>query len=407
MAGHSGKLKTSNGPFSAVLGAELDRLAGESLLRRLRPLAGPQAAWVSLASRPDYPLKNFSSNDYLGLAGHPLLKEAARAAIDTEGTGSGASRLVCGSLPAHAALEESLAEFKRVPAALAFSSGYAAATGTLPALAGRGDTILLDKLCHACLVDAAKLSGATLRVFPHNNMDVLAKKLSSVRAAGGGRVVIVAESVYSMDGDMAPLRELVELKERHGAWLFLDEAHGVGVLGDRGRGLADATGLSDRVEIQMGTLGKALGSSGAYVCGCTEFRDLLVNRARSFVFSTAPAPSTAAAATAAIHLLSRTPEGPRLINRLHENIAAFCAAALRPPAPTPIVPVITGSSESALEASSRLMDAGYLVPAIRYPTVPREAARLRITISAAHSAGDAEALGRLIRRLQDPDDAVP
>jgi 8-amino-7-oxononanoate synthase len=399
-------LKSLNGPVGTALSAELSLLAHKNLLRELRPLTGPQSAMVTLASMRDRPMKNFSANDYLGLAGHPALREAACLAVEKEGAGSGASRLVCGSLPAHEELEDALARFKRSPSALAFSSGYAAALGTLTALVGRGDTVLLDKLSHACLVDAAKLSGATIRVFPHNNTEILAKKLAAVRSSGGGRVLIVAESVYSMDGDVAPLREIIDLKERFGAWLFLDEAHGVGVLGDCGRGLAEAAGLADQVEIQMGTLGKALGSSGAYICGCQELRDLLINRARSFIFSTAPAPPTAAAATAAIHLLSETPEGPRLISRLHQNIAAFCTSANRPVAPAAIVPVIAGSAENALALSKRLMREGFLVPAIRYPTVPRGAARLRVTLSASHSTQDACDLGRLVCSEACPADCL-
>ena len=215
--------------------------------------------------------------------------QSAQERFAPAGFGSGASRLVCGTLAAHERLEEAISGFKRAGAALCFSSGYAAAMGTIPALCSREDVIILDKLCHACLVDAARLSGAQLRVFPHNDTGKLERHLRWARDRHpASRVLVVAESVYSMDGDVAPLLEIVELKERHGAWLFLDEAHGVGVLGAGGRGLAEESGAEGRIEIQMGTLGKALGAHGAYITGSRHLRDFLINQARSFIYSTAP-----------------------------------------------------------------------------------------------------------------------
>lgn len=354
-------------------------------------------------------LVNFSSNDYLGLANHPALEEAARA--EAGGFGAGASRLVCGTLAAHERLEEVIAGFKRTPAALTFSSGYAAAMGTIPALCTKDDVIVLDKLCHACLVDAARLSGAHLRVFPHNDLSKLESHLRWANATHPqARVLVLAESVYSMDGDHAPLREIVELKDRHGAWLFLDEAHGVGVLGAHGRGLADAAGVADRIEIQMGTLGKALGAHGAYIAGSTSLRQFLINRARSFIYSTAPPAPVAAAARAAIEILSSS-EGAARLAALWDNIRALPRAisnlpecdsrALSITSPqSAIIPIIIGSEERAMSASAALLHEGFLVPAIRYPTVSRATARLRITLSAEHSpediAGLAAALGRSV-----------
>jgi glycine C-acetyltransferase/8-amino-7-oxononanoate synthase len=276
------------------LAEKLEEISRRSLRRHLQALEGPQGIKVRRDGRE---LLNFSSNDYLGLANHPALRDAAMAEWDMGGFGSGASRLVCGTLSAHEELEAAIADFKRTPAALSFSSGYAAALGTIPALCGAGDVVILDKLSHACLVDGARLSGATIRVFHHNDLGKLESHLRWAREKHPrARVLVVSESVYSMDGDLAPVVEMVSLKERFGAWLLLDEAHAVGVLGEEGRGLADREGVADRIDIQMGTLGKALGAHGAYICGSEALREFLINSARSFIFSTAqPAPVAAAA----------------------------------------------------------------------------------------------------------------
>ena len=311
------------------------------------------------------------------------------------GFGSGASRLVCGTLVAHERLEEAISGFKRTGAALCFSSGYAAAMGTIPALCSREDVIILDKLCHACLIDASRLSGAQLRVFPHNDTDKLESHLRWARTRQG-RILVVAESVYSMDGDVAPLREIVELKDRHGAWLFLDEAHGVGVLGAGGRGLAEASGVEGRIEVQMGTLGKALGAHGAYITGHRLLRDFLINRARSFIYSTAPPAPVAAAAAKAVEILGGT-EGASLLESLWKNIRSLGAALEMPASPSAIVPVIVGAESAAVAASENLLASGFLVPAIRYPTVAKGAARLRVTLSAAHTAEDVASLAKVLK----------
>ena len=371
---------------------EIAKIQGAGLLRRLRVLDSPQTTHVVSGGRP---LVNFSSNDYLGLATHPALREAAMAEWERAGFGSGASRLVCGTLAAHERLEETISGFKRTGAALCFSSGYAAAMGTIPALCSREDVIILDKLCHACLVDASRLSGAQLRVFPHNDTDKLESHLRWARTRQG-RILVVAESVYSMDGDVAPLREIVELKDRHGAWLFLDEAHGVGVLGAGGRGLAEASGVEGRIEVQMGTLGKALGAHGAYITGHRLLRDFLINRARSFIYSTAPPAPVAAAAAKAVEILGGT-EGASLLESLWKNIRSLGAALEMPASPSAIVPVIVGAESAAMAAGENLLASGFLVPAIRYPTVAKGSARLRVTLSAAHTAEDVASLAKVLK----------
>src|SRR5256885_4139283 len=281
---------------------QLEALRARSLERKLREISSAQGPEVQIAGRR---LINFSSNDYLGLASDLRLREAAIGAIKEFGVGAGASRLVSGTQSPHLRLENALAEWKETEAALSFSSGYAAALGTVPALVNKDDVILLDKLCHASLIDGAKLSGAIVRIFPHNLLGKLESQLEwALRKHAGKRVLIVTESVFSMDGDRAPLRQLVELKKRFGALLLLDEAHAVGVIGPNGRGLAAAENLNDDVDVQMGTLSKALGASGGYICGSRTLIEWLLNRARALIFSTAPPPAIAAAALSAVCFLS-------------------------------------------------------------------------------------------------------
>jgi glycine C-acetyltransferase/8-amino-7-oxononanoate synthase len=278
---------------------QLNALRTALLERQLREISSSQGSEIEIDGRR---LVNFSSNDYLGLANDPQLRQAAIAAIDEFGVGAGASRLISGTQSPHVRLERALAKWKGSEAALCFSSGYAAALGTIPALVTKNDVIVLDKLCHASLIDGAKLSGAILRVFPHNNLRKLESLLEWARRAHPGtRVLIMTESVFSMDGDRAPLREVVELKKRFGALLMLDEAHAVGVIGTNGSGLAAEENVSDSVDVQMGTLSKALCASGGYICGSRSLIEWLINRARSFIYSTAPPPAIATAATAAVH----------------------------------------------------------------------------------------------------------
>ena len=381
---------------------ELAELRARSLLRRLRTFEPPNVESVEPLTGKG--LISFASNDYLGLAGEPALREAAKEAIDRYGVGSGASRLITGTLAPHTRLEETLARFKGTEAALSFSSGYATSLGTLGALCREGDVIILDKLCHASLIDGAKLSGAALRVFPHNHLGKLESHLQWAQDNyPEARVVVVTEAVFSMDGDRAPLAEVVAIKNRFGALLLVDEAHAVGVLGRNGRGLADAMRLEGEVDIHMGTLSKALGVAGGYVAGSRRLVDLLVNRARSFIFSTAPPPAIAAAATAAIEWML-SPEGEKRRELLWRNLASFGEEMPQLFADgrkiqSAIVPIILGDSSYALEAAERLADRGIFVPAIRYPTVARDAARLRITFSALHTAPQIQALCSALRGL--------
>lgn len=371
--------------------SELQRLADAGLRRTLRPLGCAQGVVVQREGRE---LVNFSSNDYLGLAASEELKEAFIEGVGRFGAGAGASRLVCGDLLAHEELETELVAFKRTEAALAFSNGYATALGVIPAVAGAGDTILLDKLCHASLIDAAKLSGATIRVFPHNHLGKLEKLLAGVREKdAGARVLVVTESIFSMDGDGAPLREIVELKERFGAWLMVDEAHGVGVLGPQGRGLAAELAVEDRIELQMGTLGKALGVSGGYVACSRAVRDLLVNKARSLIYSTAPPPAVAWAAKEAVKLVAGE-KGDELRARLTIRREALGLG----PGRAAIFPLIIGDESAAVRASEALLEEGFLIPAIRFPTVAKGTARLRLTLSGAHEMIQIE---RLVACLHD------
>lgn len=370
---------------------ELRALEAEGLLRSLRPLDSPAGPRVIRDGRE---LWNFSSNDYLGLARHPRVAEALIEGVEKYGAGSAASRLVCGTLPPHRLLEERIAAAKETEAALVFTSGFATSLGVIPSVVGKGDFVALDKLCHACLIDAARLSGATIRVFPHNDTRKLAVLLRSIRARHPrARILVATESVFSMDGDLCPLREIVDLVENHGALLLLDEAHGFGVLGDRGMGLAEREKLQRRVTFQMGTLSKAAGLSGGYIAASQRWIDLLVNRARSFIYSTAPPPALAHAAITALEII-RSPEGGKLRASLERNIATVDGRS-----PTPIVPVIAGSNDAALDLSRSLADAGFLVPAIRFPTVPRGTARLRVSLSAAHPREAVAALRKTTDRL--------
>ena len=381
--------------MSWSIATELAELEAAGLRRNLRVLGSAQGTVVELQGRE---VVNFSSNDYLGLASCETLREAFVEGVAKYGAGSGASRLVCGGMRPHHQLEEALAEFKGTEAALTFSSGFAVALGTIPALVGAGDVIILDKLCHASLVDAARLSGATIRVFPHNHLGKLEKLLAS-SCASARRVLVVTESIFSMDGDAADLAGIVELKDRYGAWLMLDEAHGVGVLGPRGRGLAAALGLEQRIDLQMGTLSKAFGLSGGYLAASRVVIDLLINKARSFIYTTAPPPALAYAALASLNLI-KDKEGNQRRAKLFANVNAVCAAMNQPPGTTQsaILPIIIGSEDHAMALSARLLQEGFLIPAIRYPTVSRGSARLRLTLSAAHESGQIEVLAVGLRR---------
>lgn len=379
--------------FTAQLQEQLNALDQQSLRRSLRRIDASQSSLIRLSGRD---LVNFSSNDYLGLASHPGLAEAMAEGARRWGTGATASRLICGTTAEHDALEEELAAAKGTGAALVFSTGVAAATGTIPALVGRGDVVILDKLAHACLIDGTHASGAKMRVFPHNDLAKLESHLRWARETHReGKILIITESVFSMDGDLAPLREIVELKDRHGAWLLLDEAHAVGVRGNGIQGLAGELGLIDRIEVQMGTLGKALGVSGGYIAGSRVLIDFLVNRARSFIFSTAPSPAVAAACRAALRVVC-SEEGDRRRATLRNHIALLSSLLGMDRPESAILPLILGSEERALAEAARLFKAGFFVPAIRYPTVPKNTARLRVSLSASHTPDKIRALAEAL-----------
>jgi 8-amino-7-oxononanoate synthase len=394
--------------FDEELAVRRDAIREQGLYRELRRINSPQLPHTQVDNKT---LLNFSSNDYLGLANHPLLKDAATRGIERYGAGSGASRLVCGSLAPHHELEQAIALFKGTEAAITFSSGYAAALGVICALIDAHDVIAIDKRVHASIVDAARLCGADLRVFAHNDLNGLAKILrwadhrnTALSSKRRPRTLIVTESVFSMDGDFALLRDLVDLKEKHGAWLMVDEAHATGLYGDKRRGLAEEFGVGDRIEVQMGTLGKALGAAGGYLCGSRILIDYLVNRARSFIFSTAPVPASAAAATAAIHLVE-SDEGQLRRNQLWARVdqvknGLIAAGFVLPPVRSAIIPLVIGDETRAVETAAALSEQGVFVPAIRYPTVARGQARLRLTVSAAHAAADVNQLLAAVSNLK-------
>ena len=378
--------------FDQFLHGELKSIDEAGLLRSLRRIETPQQVEVHSGDRK---LINFSSNDYLGLAAHESLRMAARDGVETLGAGAGSARLISGSQTIAHEFEARLAAFKQTEAALSFSSGYAAALGAVPALIGQGDVVIIDKLVHASLVDAARLSGAKLRVFKHND---LAELETILQWASGreGNMLVITESVFSMDGELAPVRDLVQLKNRYGAWLMLDEAHATGLYGEDRRGIAEERGVADGVEVQLGTLGKALGAAGGYICGSQALIDLLVNRARSFIFSTAPVPAQLAAAKRGVELV-QSDEGEALRTRLWANVDALKNGLIQqgwklPVVRSAILPLIIGDEREALALAECLREAGVWVPAVRYPTVARGAARLRVTVSAAHQPKHLDAL---------------
>ena len=349
---------------------------------------------------------NLASNDYLGLASHPEVIAAARRALEGVGSGSTASPLICGFSTVHAELERRLAEFKGYPAALVFTSGYAANLGILSALLSRHDTVFADRLAHASLLDGIRLSGARLVRFRHNDPIHLRDSLAA--APAGGVRMVVTESVFSMDGDLAPLRELADVSDAYGATFMVDEAHATGLYGPRGAGRVSELGLCGRVPLCMGTLSKALGSAGGYVACSEPVRDLLVNRARSYVYSTALPPAAAGGALGALALLDAHPGwGAETRQRADRLRAALRAEGVEAAGhDSPIVPVTVGDAARAVLIARRLRDEGILVGAIRPPTVPAGTARLRCSVSRTHEPEDlkraAEAMARLIRETPAP-----
>lgn len=383
---------------------ELAALQSASLLRQLRPVNSPQLSHCTVGQTQ---LLNFASNDYLGLATHPQIIEAFQQGVSRWGAGSGASRLICGSLTPHRQLEEALAEAKNTEAALSFANGYATSVGTLSALLRKGDTVILDKLSHASLIDGARLSGATIRVFPHNDLNKLEKLLQicSRKSSADSRILVVTESVFSMDGDTAPLGEIVALKQKYNALLLVDEAHAFGVYGKSGMGLAEHLGCGEGIDLHMGTLGKAAGVAGGYIAGRTPLIQLLINHARSFIYSTASPPAQAVASLAALQLI-RSQEGHALRKTLWNNLDYFATLTHTNRPSSAIIPWLVGESAASLTLSQNLQSRyAILAPAIRFPTVPRNTARLRITLTAQHSKADIDQLCSALSASSDGDNS--
>ena len=380
------------------LAAGLAGLDAAGLGRRRRIVTTPCAPDVGLADRPE-PVVAFCSNDYLGLAADPALIDAAARGARRWAVGSGASHLVSGHYAAHETLEARLAAFVGMDDALYFSTGYMANIGVMPALVGRGDAIFADRVNHASLVDGALLSRAELIRYPHCDLAALAARLA---ASGAPRKLIVTDSVFSMDGDLAPLRELLALAEAHRAWLLVDDAHGFGVLGPQGRGSLAHFGLQSKRLICMGTLGKAAGVSGAFVAGHRDLIEWLVNKSRSYIFTTGAPPLLADTLLTALDLIehgdARRAHLAALIARLKSSLQLRRWQLL--PSDTPIQPVVIGDNHETLAVSRALDAEGLWVPAIRPPTVPKGAARLRITLSAAHSFDQVDRLVATLNRLE-------
>ncbi len=375
----------------------LAELSAQNMLRSLREIESAQGPHVKIDGRDQLLL---CSNNYLGLANHPALIEAACSATRDFGVGSGASRLVSGSMSLHHRLEEEIAAFKGSEAALLFNSGYAANNGIIQGLLGPEDRVFSDALNHASIIDGCRISGAKIEIYPHNDMARLEQMLNAASELRRGRWLIVTDGVFSMDGDIAPLKDLVALKERFDAWLMVDDAHGGGVLGRRGRGTAEYCGCLAQIDLQMGTFGKAFGSYGAYLAASRPVIDLLINRSRSFIFSTSLPPGVVAANRAALQLVD-SDEGRARRERLQENQRRFAGTLQRAGldlcgSTTQIVPVLTHEPEPTMSAAGQLLKRGICLSGIRPPTVARGACRLRATLMADHDPAEIQAAAETI-----------
>ncbi len=385
---------------------ELEQLERNSLLRRMTAMEPVSGTHARIQGR-DVIL--FCSNDYLGLSSHPALREAAARAMERYGFGPGASRLISGTSPLHIELEERIAAFKGTEAALVFNSGYAANTGAIPAIASDGDAIFSDSLNHASIIDGCRLSRARVHVYRHRDLDYLEGLLKEAMHAR--RRLIVTDSVFSMDGDIAPLPGLAALAEKYDAILMVDDAHATGVLGRNGRGSVEHFGIEGKVHVQMGTLGKAFGSFGAYIAGDKGLIRYLLNSSRSFVFSTALPPAVCAASIAAMEIFSTEPERLTRLWRMRERFASGLSSIGIDVSnsETPIIPIIIGEGAAALEAAGELLSYGVYAPAIRPPSVPAGKARIRTSVSAGHTEAEIdtalEAFFRLKKKGYLPDAA--
>lgn len=368
--------------MSAFIQAELERLKQAGLYRNLRKVEGEQGPTLILDGKE---VLNFSSNNYLGLANHPALREAAKEAIDRYGCGSGASRLISGNMTLHEELEEKIAELKGTEAALVFNSGFQANVGILSTLVGEGDVIFSDALNHASIIDGCRLSRAKTVVYPHCDLGRLESGLKE--APSNGQRLIVTETLFSMDGNEPALAEIVDLAERYEAMVMVDEAHATGVFGPNGAGVVAMMGLGKRISVQMGTLGKALGGFGAYVAGSQALRELLINRCRSFIFTTSLPPAVLAMAIAALDLLNREPQRRLALwhncRTLKEGLKRLGFSLGQ--SQSQIQPLIIGDAEKCMAFSERLLQKGVFAQGIRPPSVPLGTSRLRITLMATHT----------------------
>jgi glycine C-acetyltransferase len=369
----------------AYLGRELDTLKEQNLYRRLRILDEEQKAHTTFDHRS---VVNLSSNNYLGLTTHPRLRERALKAIEELGVGSGSVRTIAGTMEIHMELERRLAAFKQVEAVVVFQSGFAANAGTVSAVLNKEDVVVSDELNHASIIDGCRLSRATIKVFPHKDVDAARKVIKALPAEQ--RKLLITDGVFSMDGDLGPLPDLCALAEETGCIMMVDDAHASGVFGKNGRGTVDHFGMHGRVDIQVGTLSKAIGALGGYVAGNRNLIEFLYHRARPFLFSTSHPPAVAAACIAALDVLM---EEPRIIDQLWENTRFFKAGLERLGFDTglsesPITPVIAGDSARANALSDRLFEEGVFAQAIAFPTVARDKARVRTIVTATHTRED-------------------
>ena len=377
---------------------DLARLQRQGMLRSLRVIDGGQGPTVQVNG---HDVLLLCSNNYLGIANHPALVEKMIAATQRYGAGSGASRLISGTMPTHAELEERIATFKGTEAALLFNSGYAANTGILQGLFGPDDLIFSDQLNHASIIDGCRLAGARTVVYPHCDHVALAELMEREKPLRKGRWLIVTDGVFSMDGDVAPLPELCDLKDRFDALLMVDDAHGTGVSGRTGRGTGEALGCLERIDLHMGTLGKALGCAGAYLAADRVVIDTLINRSRSFIFSTSLPPGVPAAALAALDLVD-SDEGRGLRRKLEENRALFAGQLTAGGmdllgSTTQIVPVLTRQPEPTMKMTERLLEKGVFLQGVRPPTVAPGLCRLRATVMASHSPTElSDAVGKIL-----------
>ena len=371
--------------FNDELKNEIEKIRAGGMYRELKVITSAPGREIVVSGKT---YVNFSSNNYLGLATHPEVKKAAREAIERYGAGGTSSRLIAGTLEVHKELEEKLASLKRTESSLAFPSGCQTNAGIISSLAGRGDCLILDRLDHASIWDAAKMTGARVFVYPHRDMDGLEKVLK--RSAGYKRKLVVTDSVFSMDGDIAPLKDILRLAKRHGAITMIDEAHSTGVLGENGRGLPEHAGVEGEVDIVMGTLSKALGSQGGFVCGSKALIEYLVNKSRAFIYTTSLSPASSGAALKAVDIIGSEPERRKKLKELSgylrnglKDIGIDTAGS-----ETQIIPAVFGSLDKTLEMSEKLLEAGVFAPAIRPPTVPEGECRLRFSLTSEHREDD-------------------